>query len=221
MLTDLFILRAAFGVIIGFWVIMSTLKSILERTRNSENLIKGITSLPAAYNGMSLAHIGFGFCIIGITITSQYSSEIHTRMGPGDTVELSGYTFTLDNIRVLNGPNYQATEGIFTVSRGDRNITTLYSQKRFYPVAGDMMTEAGIGAGLFRDLYVSLGEQLEGEDWSVRIYHRPLVRWIWLGALFMSLGGIVAAMDRRYRYGRKRLKEGDVTLDSLSAETRS
>ena len=221
MLTDSIHLLAIVGVVLGLWVIMATLASVRERTRNSANFIKGLASLPAGFNGMSLAHIGFGFCIIGITITSQYSSEIHTRMGEGDNVEMSGYTFTLDTIREISGPNYQATEGVFSVSRGERPVTILHSQKRFYPVAGATMTEAGIGAGFLRDLYVSLGEQLEGEDWSVRIYHRPLVRWIWLGAIFMTVGGIIAALDRRYRYGRKRLSEKAVKLDSLSAATRS
>jgi cytochrome c-type biogenesis protein CcmF len=221
MLADLIHLNAVVGVILGLWVIMATVATLRERTRNSVNLVVGLKSLPAGYNGMSLAHIGFGFCIIGITITSQYSSEIHSRMGAGDIVELSGYTFTLDTIREVSGPNYQATEGVFSVTKGEKNVTTLNSQKRYYPVAGATMTEAGIAGGLFRDLYISLGEQLEDNDWSVRIYHRPMVRWIWLGALFMAVGGVVAAMDRRYRYGRKQFSTKDVNLESVSAATRS
>jgi cytochrome c-type biogenesis protein CcmF len=110
---------------------------------------------------------------------------------------------------------------VFSVTKGEKNVTTLNSQKRYYPVAGATMTEAGIAGGLFRDLYISLGEQLEDNDWSVRIYHRPMVRWIWLGALFMAVGGVVAAMDRRYRYGRKQFSTKDVNLESVSAATRS
>lgn len=199
-LTDTVSLRVVAGVVLALWVILSTLVSIRDRMRNSTSLAKGLRSLPAAYTGMSLAHIGFGLCIIGVSITSLYSTETHKRMGVGDTVEMAGYTFTLDKLHEVEGPNYFATEGIFTVNRGSRVVTTLHSQKRFYPVAGASMTEAGIGGNLFRDLYVSLGEQLEGEDWSIRIYHRPFVRWIWLGSLFMALGGVVAATDRRYRY---------------------
>jgi cytochrome c-type biogenesis protein CcmF len=120
-------------------------------------------------------------------------------MGVGDTAELAGYTFTLQALREVEGPNYTATEGVFAVHRGDAELAAMHSQKRFYPVVGTSMTEAGIDGNLFRDLYISLGEPLEGEDWSVRFYHRPFVRWIWLGAVFMALGGVIAASDRRYR----------------------
>src|SRR5690606_34855003 len=99
----------------------------------------------------------------------------------------------------VQGPNYQATEAEFRVSRNGRPVATLHTQKRRYPVRGMAMTEAGIDGGFGRDLYVSLGEPLGDGDWSVRLHHKPLVRWIWLGALLMAFGGAVAAADRRYR----------------------
>jgi cytochrome c-type biogenesis protein CcmF len=199
MLAEVFIWRAAAGVVLALWIILGTMLALRERLRNSPGLLAGLIALPAAYTGMSLAHLGFAFAIIGISITSQYSTELHTRLGPGDTAELAGYTFELETLREVQGPNYTATEGVFNIRKGNDPVTILHSQKRFYPVVGTSMTEAGIDGGLFRDLYISLGEPLDGDDWSVRLYHRPFVRWIWLGAIFMTFGGLVAASDRRYR----------------------
>lgn len=199
MLADTFALGTILGVTLALWIIFGTLAAIRERTRNTAGFAAGIGVLSAGYLGMCLAHVGFAFAIIGISITTEYSSEAHTRMGVGDTAELAGYTFTLQALREVEGPNYTATEGVFAVRRDETDLAAMYSQKRFYPVVGTSMTEAGIDGNLFRDLYISLGEPLEGEDWSVRLYHRPFVRWIWLGAVFMALGGILAASDRRYR----------------------
>ena len=121
-------------------------------------------------------------------------------MGPGDRVDVAGYTFELAKISQLPGPNYKATEATINVYQDDKIVTTLHSQKRIYFARGGMpMTEAGIDAGLTRDIYVSLGEPLEGDDWSLRFYYKPFVRWIWLGALFMGLGGILAAADKRFK----------------------
>lgn len=129
--------------------------------------------------------------------------------------ELSGYQFELQSVAEVEGPNYFATEAVFNVTRNDNRVTTLVNQKRFYPVAGSTMTEAGIGGNLFRDLYVSLGEELDNDDWSIRIYFRPFVRWIWIGAMFMAIGGFVAASDKRYRY--KLRQNGNVDLGTASA----
>jgi cytochrome c-type biogenesis protein CcmF len=192
-----------------------------ERVRHSPGLMQGLSDLPRSFVGMSLAHIGFGLSIIGVCITSQYSSDIHKRMGRGDAEQLAGYTFQLDSIQEIEGPNYSATEAQFTVLKGSDVVTRLHSQKRFYPVAGSTMTEAGIDGGLFQDLYVSLGEPLDGGDWSVRIYHRPFVRWIWLGAIFMAAGGIIAASDKRYRYRIRETQSPSADPENLSATTRA
>jgi cytochrome c-type biogenesis protein CcmF len=199
MLTDTMIFRTVAGVSIALWIIFGTLLAIRERIRNSSGVIKGLLSLPSAFMGMCLAHTGFAFVIIGISISSQYSTEVHERMGVGDTVEMSGYSFRLETLQEVDGPNFSATEGVFAVEKDGNPITTIRSQKRYYPVVGTSMTEAGIDGNLLRDLYISLGEVLEGNDWSVRLYYRPFVRWLWLGAILMTLGGILAASDRRYR----------------------
>jgi len=199
MLTDHFAIRTAVGVAIALWIVIGTLVAIRDRVRHSAGVFAGLAALPAGFIGMCMAHTGFAFIIIGISISTQYSTEVHERMGVGDTVEMSGFSFRLDSLEEVQGPNYSATEGVFTVSKGSELVTTISSQKRYYPVVGTSMTEAGIDGNLLRDLYISLGEVLEGDDWSVRLYYRPFVRWLWLGAILMTLGGILAASDRRYR----------------------
>ena len=133
-------------------------------------------------------------------LANSISSEKHLRMEPGDTFEMAGYSFVFEGTRGLQGPNYVADEGEFIVTRDGEEVTRLYSQKRRYMRAGQVMTEAAIDSGFTRDLYVSLGEPLDGgRAWAVRIYHKPFVRWIWLGALFMTAAGLLSAGDRRYR----------------------
>jgi cytochrome c-type biogenesis protein CcmF len=199
MLTEHFVFRTLAGVLIALWILAGTVVAIRDRIRNAPGIFSGLASLPAAFTGMCLAHAGFAFVIIGISISTQYSEEQHSRMGVGDSVQMSGYTFRLEALQQVDGPNYTATEGVFVVTKGTELVTTIHSQKRYYPVVGTSMTEAGIDGNLFRDLYISLGEVLEGDDWSVRLYFRPFVRWLWLGAILMTLGGLFAACDRRYR----------------------
>ncbi|MBF8269435.1 MAG: cytochrome c-type biosis protein CcmF [Gammaproteobacteria bacterium] len=200
MLMEQVFIYTALAVILSLWITAATLLAVYERLRHQP----GLSGLSTGFIGMSLAHIGFAISIIGISMTSYYSSETHTRIGLGDSVKLAGYEFQLEQLRDVSGPNYQATEAVVQVLRDGKQITTLHSQKRMYPVRGMPMTEAGIDAGLFRDLYFSLGEALDNKDWSVRIYYRPFVRWIWLGGLFMVVGGLLAAADRRYRLSVRR-----------------
>lgn len=192
-------LNTIMGVALAVWIIWSNLLAMLARLRKQDFGLFAIHRLPLSFIGMCLAHIGFACTIIGITLTSQYSSEVHKRMGPGDKVELAGYSFVLESIQPLQGPNYQANEAVVNIYHSNELVTVLRSQKRIYNVNKSPMTEAGIDAGLTRDLYVSLGEPLGDGDWSMRFYHRPFIRWIWLGAIFMALGGLLAAMDKRYR----------------------
>ena len=148
---------------------------------------------------MLIAHIGFAVSIIGITITSQHSIDIHQRMKVNDKIEFADYKFHLMDLKTLSGPNYQATEAVVDVIKNGQLITTLRSQKRIYTVRNISMTEAGIDAGFTRDIYISLGEPLNDGAWSIRLYHKPFVRWIWLGAILIAIGGLLAIIDRRYR----------------------
>ncbi|MGI9228400.1 MAG: heme lyase CcmF/NrfE family subunit, partial [Gammaproteobacteria bacterium] len=186
--------QVAVGIGVAAWIILSNLYHLYQRLR-----LPGLFNQPLAFYGMTLAHIGFALTIVGITISSQFSTELHKRMGPGSSETFAGYRFTMQDLNIVQGPNYTATEARLSVYKGKRYITELRSQKRLYTVREMPMTEAGIDSGLLRDLYVSLGEPLDSGDWSVRLYHKPLVRFIWLGAIFMALGGLLAAGDRRYR----------------------
>ena len=206
MLVDSAILKTVAGLSIALWIFITNIVNLYIRRK----------SLTLGICGMSCAHIGLAVTIVGITISSNHSQEIHKRMGTGDRVDLAGHTFELVKISELPGPNYQATEAIINIYRDDEMITTLRSQKRIYFArGGSPMTEAGIDAGMTRDIYVSLGEPLEGNDWSLRFYYKPFVRWIWLGALFMALGGILSATDKRFRL--KREKKSAIIVDEDTA----
>jgi cytochrome c-type biogenesis protein CcmF len=184
------------GLAGGVWVIAASLFNIgdmLARTKRA--------TLPASVVAMTLAHIGLGVFLIGLSLTSAISSEKHLRMSTGDVYEAAGYQFKFLGTRIVQGANYTADEGEFIVSRDQREVTRLYPQKRVYRQGGQTMTEAAIDAGFTRDIYISLGEPLDdqGEAWAVRIYHKPFIRWIWLGALLMFGAGLIAAADKRYR----------------------
>jgi cytochrome c-type biogenesis protein CcmF len=153
---------------------------------------------------MVLAHVGVAVFVVGVTLVKGYESEKDVKMRPGDTVELAGYLFKMDEIGTVNGPNYRAARAKMTVTRGGKPETVLYPEKRVYLVQENPMTEAAIDPGLTRDLYVSLGEPLEDGLWLVRVQHKPFIDWIWAGCLIMALGGALAAADRRYRVGVKR-----------------
>ena len=148
---------------------------------------------------MHLAHLGIAVFVVGVTMVKGYEAEKDVRMAPGDTVSVGGYTFRLLGVHAVPGPNYRAMRGDVELSKAGTLLKTLHPEKRTYATSAMPMTEAAIDAGLLRDVYVSLGEPLQGDSWSVRVYYKPFVDWIWGGCLLMAFGGLVAASDRRYR----------------------
>ncbi len=208
------LLKTITGIIVGLWITLTSLSAFYARIKNKQNKLASLLTIPRSFYGMTMAHIGFALCVVGITMTTQHSVDLHERMEVGDSVEFAGYNFILDELHVLPGPNYRATEAVVKVFRNKRHVTTLRSQKRIYTVRNMPMTEAGIDSGLLRDLYVSLGEPLDDKAWSIRIYHKPFVRWIWLGSIFMAIGGCLSAMDRRYRI--KATKNKTVVIDNAT-----
>jgi cytochrome c-type biogenesis protein CcmF len=154
---------------------------------------------------MVVAHCGVAVFIVGVTLVKGYEVERDLRMAPGDTATVGGYVFRFDGTREVMGPNYRAAQGTVKVSReSGGEIATLHPEKRIYLVQQNAMTEAAITSGPLRDLYVSLGEPVDGGAWSVRIYYKPFVAWIWGGCAIMALGGLLALSDRRYRAVRRR-----------------
>jgi cytochrome c-type biogenesis protein CcmF len=180
------------GFTLAFWVIASSLLEPIKRRAT-------LRSLPAAFWGMTLAHLGVGMFTMGITGVESYKIEKDISLGAGESTELSGYSFRFDGTRNVRGPNYEAIEGTVVLSKNGREFATLHPQKRNYASGGNAMTEAGIQATPARDLFVALGEDLGAGKWSMRVQYKPLIRFIWLGALFIALGGAVAMADKRYR----------------------
>jgi len=173
-------------------------RDLLDKTRH-KGLFKGMRSLAPSYWGMHLAHLGLAVCAIGVVLTSHQSAERDLRLAPGESLSLGGYEFVFEGAVHHEGPNFTSDKATIRVLDGDKQIATLHPEKRLYTVQQMPMTEAGIDAGFTRDLYVALGEPLGDGAWAVRVHIKPFVRWIWLGALMMGLGGVLAASDRRYR----------------------
>jgi cytochrome c-type biogenesis protein CcmF len=197
-------LLSAFGVLLALWVLGTTVQLVLERTRNATGPVwNRLGRLPRAEWGMLLAHLGIGVFIFGVTMVKTWEAEKDVKMQPGDSATLGGYSFRMENIGEYTGPNYLGLRSDFTVTRGDKLVAKMHAEKRLYTATGMPMTEAGIDAGLTRDLYVSIGESLGDNSFAVRVQVKPFVDWIWGGALLMALGGLLAATDRRYRVARQ------------------
>ena len=176
------------GLALALWIAITGLMSLRKRPRGSR-----------AYLGMVLAHLGVAVFVVGVTLVKSYESEREGHLKAGETLQLGGYLFRLDEVTNVRGPNYIAARAKVTVTRNERPVTVLYPEKRLYVVQNMPMTEAAIQPGLTRDLYVSLGDPLEGGGWLVAARVKPFVDWIWGGCLIMALGGLLAASDRRYR----------------------
>ncbi|MDQ7091670.1 MAG: heme lyase CcmF/NrfE family subunit [Methylococcales bacterium] len=189
------------GMSLSSWIISTTGLEFINKFQHSPSFWARLTKLSLSYYGMVLAHTGIAVVAIGITLVSVYSEERDIRMEIGDTVELSGYLFEFRGTKVIKGANYSADQGTLVVTKEGELITELHPEKRRYTVKRSMMTEADIDPNLWRDLYVALGEPLDdkGEAWAVRIHYKPFVRWLWLGGLLMTLGGLLTVADKRYR----------------------
>jgi cytochrome c-type biogenesis protein CcmF len=137
--------------------------------------------------------------IIGITVVTGYEAEKDLRMDVGDVINVAGYDFGFMGVKEVSGPNYLAAQANIEVSNGGQKLRNLHPEKRVYYASGNAMTETAIDSGVFRDLYVSLGEPLDGRAWRVRVQYKPFVGWIWGGAILMAIGGGLAVSDRRYR----------------------
>ena len=194
---------AATGLLMAFWIVASVGTDLYERLRPAGGLRNSVLhrarQIPRSMAGMMLAHLGIAIFIFGVTMVRSGEVERDVRMNIGDSTEIDGTVFTFRGTRERPGPNYRAVQGAIDVTENGRRIVTLRPEKRFHPASGSTMTEADIDVGFTRDLYVSLGEPVDGGAWIVRIYVKPFIDWIWGGCLVMALGGLLAATDRRYR----------------------
>jgi cytochrome c-type biogenesis protein CcmF len=191
----------ALGLLLALWIVATAVLNLWERVKITSGQLtvwQKLRMQTRSYYGMHLAHIGVAAFIVGVTLVTGYESEKDVRMTAGDTVTVGGYIFRLNSVREVQGPNYVAARGEVEVIKNSESIEKMYPEKRSYLASGNAMTETAINTGLFRDLYVSLGEPLGDGAWSVRVYYKPFVDWIWGGAVLMALGGGLALSDRRY-----------------------
>jgi cytochrome c-type biogenesis protein CcmF len=191
----------SFGLLLAFWIIVCAFVNLKHRLNNSGqgNLFSRLAKQSRSYYGMHCAHLGVAVFIIGVTLVNSYETEKDVRMDIGSKVIVGGYTFQFNGVTDAVGPNYKAVRGNIDVIKDDKIVRSMHPEKRTYNASGMAMTEAAIDTGLFRDLYVALGEPLANGAWVVRAYHKPFVDWIWLGCLLMAIGGILSVTDRRYR----------------------
>jgi cytochrome c-type biogenesis protein CcmF len=196
---------APLGIALGVWLFLGTLVEWIERVKlfrakPKENLNRA-RHLPRAAYGMTLAHLGLAVAIVGMTGSAAWKSESVKTMRLGESVTLGDFSYRFDAVDPIKGPNYLAERATFSVTRDGKPYTTLHPERRQYEVQETPTTEAAIESSLRGDIYAVIGDRTGPQAWTVRIYHQPLVPWIWTGGLLMALGGLVSLSDRRYRIG--------------------
>ncbi|MGC1181681.1 heme lyase CcmF/NrfE family subunit [Legionella sp.] len=194
---------ALLGLILATWIILSTVQAVARRIKERSSLIQ----VGQAYWGMVLAHLGIAATVIGIAVSTAYGVQDDVQMEPGKTINLLSYAIEFVNQKPLVGPNYRGTQAQFKIKHYNKT-RVIYPEKRLYTIGQMAMTESAIDVTPFRDIYVALGEPLSDESWSVRLYYKPLVRWIWAGGFMILAGGFFALTDKRY-YQKKQEKMGE------------
>ena len=202
LLQDKITVSAVLGTMMTVIIVLLSLYEMHQRATHRDSFLQGITKLSRSHWGMVLAHLGVAMTVWGIAFSQNYSIERDVRMNVGDTVKIADYDFTFKGISDANGPNYIGGKAQIDITRHGKSEATLFAEKRLYTVSKMPMTEAAIDWGFTRDLYVALGEKLDNNAWALRLYYKPFIRWIWLGGLFMALGGLLCMFDRRYRFSK-------------------
>ena len=205
-LQDKLTVSSVLGTMMAVIIALLSLYELQQRATHRSGFFPGLTKLSRSHWGMFLAHLGVAMTVWGIAFSQNYSVERDVRMNVGDSVEIAGYEYKFQGISNADGPNYAGGKAQVDILKNGKTEATLFAEKRFYTVSKMTMTEAAIDWGLTRDLYVALGESLGDGSWALRLYYKPFIRWIWLGGVFMALGGLLCMFDRRYRFS-KMLKE--------------
>src|SRR5213080_3796297 len=194
--------RASLGLLLAVWIVATVLQNFWSRIRSQSGATSFFARVAApsrSYYGMQLAHVGVAVFIAGVTVVTSYQSERDVKMNIGDTVSVGGYQFQLKGLAQVPGPNYQAVRADIEVAKtGAAPFAVMHPEKRSFTASQNVTSETAIDRSIWRDLYLSLGDQVEDGAWTVRVYHKPLVNWIWGGALLMAIGGGFAVSDRRY-----------------------
>jgi cytochrome c-type biogenesis protein CcmF len=201
---------ASLGLMLALWILATAVTNLIERVKSTSgqfSVFQKLRMQTRSYYGMHLAHLGVAVFIVGVTIVTTYQSEQDVRMDVGDTVSAGGYVFRFNGVTRATGPNYEAARAELDVRVNGVVVNKMYPEKRSYTASGNVMTETAIDSGIFRDLYISLGEPVNNGAWSVRVYYKPFVGWIWGGAVIMALGGGLALSDRRYALAARKQRE--------------
>jgi cytochrome c-type biogenesis protein CcmF len=200
---------ASLGFFLATWIALAVLAAFAERLKHGQgSLGQKLATLPRGFWGMQMAHFGMAVGVAGIAMVANYSTERDVRMDVNSYAELAGYNFTFRGTTEHDGPNYRAARGTIEVAKNGKTISTLHPEKRIYNASGMGMTEAAVRPVIFSDIYVAMGEQLDDQGaWTVRLFYKPFINWLWLGAFFMVLGGFMAASDKRYRIALRRSNE--------------
>lgn len=216
-----FSLAATIAVTLSVWILASMTRDVLNKTANKKSLLAGLKSLSFSYYGMQLAHFGVIVFLVGAALSTSFSTEKSVLLAPGDTIDLGEYEFQFSGTEPVTGPNYVGDEATFVVTHDGAEVAELHPQRRLYLASGTPSTEMAIDSGFLRDLFITLGEEKEGGAWSMTIYVKPFIRWVWLGTILMALGGCVAATDKRYRRLRARQEEKVAGTHATKLQTAS
>ncbi len=206
--------RVSLGLLLVFWIAVTVAQNVWSRLRPGEgsSFFTKLRTTSRSYYGMQLAHLGVAVFIAGVTVVTSYQTEKDVKMNIGDTVNVGGYDFQLRNLAQVPGPNYQAVRADIAVTKNGAPVAMMHPEKRAFTTAQSVTSETAIDRSVFRDLYLALGDEVGNGAWTVRVYHKPLVNWIWGGALLMAIGGAFAVSDRRYALAaRKESQETDTT----------
>ena len=187
------------GVMMSVIIVILSLYEMHTRATHRHSFLTGMFKLSRSHWGMVLAHLGMAMTVFGIAMSHNFSIEKDVRMREGDSVQILDYNFTFKGLKITDGANYQGGTADIEITRNGKPEATLHAEKRFYNVSKMGMTEAAIDWGFTRDLYAALGEQIDDGSWGLRLYYKPFIRWIWLGGVFMALGGLLCMLDKRYR----------------------
>jgi len=187
------------AILLGVWIVAVCLSDLYSRASKRQGALLNKLSLGNSYYAMTLGHVGFAFMVVGAAVVTMHSVERDVRIEIGQTIELSDYQLEFSSEEDVFGPNYEGSRVNVNVTRDQSMVAVLKPEKRVYYSQANPMTEAGIDPGFWRDIYVAIGEELGNGAWAIRIQYKPLVRWIWLGALLMFAAGMLAIFDKRYR----------------------
>ncbi|HHF5575458.1 heme lyase CcmF/NrfE family subunit [Haemophilus influenzae] len=199
-LQDKITVSSVLGSMMTVIIALLALYELQQRATHRESFFVGVRKLSRSHWGMMLAHLGVAMTVWGIAFSQNFSVERDVRMKVGESAQIGRYDFKFTGVTDENGPNYIGGKAQIDISKDGQPEASLFAEKRFYTVSRMSMTEAAIAGGLTRDLYVALGEKLEDNSWALRLYYKPFIRWIWIGGLFMALGGLLCMFDRRYRF---------------------